>query len=45
MIICFTDGERIAYAILFAKLEERVQLVEAIVDEWIILEDKSKKFA
>jgi hypothetical protein len=35
-MICFTDGERSAYTILFAKLEERGQLGGAIVDEWII---------
>jgi hypothetical protein len=42
-MICFTDGERSAYTILFAKLEERGQLGDVVVDERIILEDRSKK--
>jgi hypothetical protein len=37
LIICFTGGERSACTILFAKLEERGQLGDAIVDERIIL--------
>ena len=42
-MIYFTDGERSAHKILFAELEERGQLGDAVVDERIILEDKSKK--
>jgi hypothetical protein len=31
-----------AHTILFAKLEERGQLRDAVVDEWIILQDNKR---